>query len=154
MTPFTMQGAVSRSRERAGKRDHPSDMQPAENPGIPGASRIALVYALYLGGLMTIFTAPLGVALAYGFRRTAPEPQQAHHIFQIRTFWLGLVILLPGLFLAANLVGYALISAWMIWAVGRCGAGLHDLMYGRPVPAPYSLGFGRAPRTGDPGPGP
>lgn len=106
------------------------------------------VYLLFLLGMFMVVTVPVGVAIAHLARRNAPEWLSSHYTFQLRTFWLGLLILVPGLFLAVNFIGYLLIAFWVFWVVARCAVGISALTDGRPVPYPGSLWLGNAPWEG------
>ena len=103
------------------------------------------VYLLYLLGMFMVVTAPVGVAIAHLARRRAPEWLHSHYTFQLRTFWLGLLILLPGLFLAVNFIGYLIVAFWVFWVIGRCAVGISALTDGRSIPHPRSLWLGAAP---------
>ena len=51
-----------------------------------------LVSALYLATYFTVFTAFVGVILAYVWKRHAPhEWERTHYRYLIRTFWMGIV---------------------------------------------------------------
>lgn len=102
------------------------------------------VYILFLGGIMMVFTAPLGVLIAHLGRGRAGAWTDSHLLFQIRTFWLGLPVLAAGVLLAWNLAGYLIITAWLVWTVGRCGVGIHRLLDNRPIEQPSSPWFGGA----------
>lgn len=115
-----------------------------------------LVYGLFLGSIMAVVTAPLGVLIAHWKRGRAAAWVDTHLRFQVRTFWLG--ALGGGLGLAIwNLLGYLALPAWvpwtfgylfftacLIWTVGRCGVGIHRLTSQRPIEDPSSLWFGGA----------
>lgn len=107
-----------------------------------GKGAAMTVYILFLGGIMMVFTAPIGVLIAHLCRGRVPSWVDRHLQFQIHTFWLGLPVLAAGLLLAWNLTGYLIITAWLVWAVGRCGVGIHRLMNNQPIEAPRSLWFG------------
>lgn len=100
------------------------------------------VYILYLMGMMMVFTAPVGVVIAHGARKRGPDWVRTHYRFQIRTFWLGLPVLVAGVLLAGSIIGYLLIAAWVVWAIGRCAAGINYLSARRAVPEPASLWLG------------
>ncbi|UYG03993.1 hypothetical protein OCT51_01130 [Halomonas sp. LR3S48] len=121
-----------------------------------GTKLAAVIYVLFLGSVLAVVTAPVGVLLAHLRRRSVADWVATHLQFQIRTFWLGIVG--AALFVAAwhvlGLVGvsawapwalgYAFFTACLIWMVGRCGVGIHRLMAGRPIDAPRSLWLGGA----------
>jgi uncharacterized membrane protein len=102
------------------------------------------VYLLFLLGMFMVVTVPVGVAIAHLARRRAPAWIHSHYTFQLRTFWLGLLVLLPGVVLAVNLVGYLLIAAWVVWVIARCAVGISCLADSRGIPEPRSLWLGGA----------
>ncbi|SDI97337.1 DUF4870 family protein [Billgrantia gudaonensis] len=121
-----------------------------------GKKLAAVVYVLYLGSVLAVVTAPIGVVFAHLRRRQAADWVASHLQFQIRTFWLGIVGAVLCL-LAWQLLGWLSLPAWapwalgygfftacLIWMVGRCGVGIHRLMAGRPIEAPKSLWLGGA----------
>lgn len=121
-----------------------------------GRKAAILVYALYLGSIMAVVTAPIGVAIAHFKRRHSADWVHSHMTFQIRTFWLGLMGAAVGLGLWQLLgnaeapswqawsFGYVIFTAYMIWMVGRCAVGIQRLLNNQPVINPRSLGFGGA----------
>ncbi|MDI5932533.1 DUF4870 family protein [Halomonas kalidii] len=121
-----------------------------------GRGTAIVVYMLFLGSILAVVTAPLGVLIAHLARRHAEGWVASHLQFQIRTFWLG--VLGGGLFVAAWqllgvlglpalapwALGYLYFTACLIWMVGRCGVGIARLTANRPVDNPRSLAFGGA----------
>ena len=105
------------------------------------------VYILFLGGIMMLITAPIGVLIAHLKRGRVGSSVDTHLLFQIRTFWLGVPALAAGIMLAWHLAGYLIITAWLAWSVGRCGVGIHRLMDNQPMENPRSLWFGGARLT-------
>jgi hypothetical protein len=53
-------------------------------------------YALYLLAFATGITAIIGVIIAYTQRPTAGPVMESHYTFLIRTFWIGLVLMIGG----------------------------------------------------------
>ncbi|RDB44301.1 hypothetical protein DU490_03350 [Halomonas sp. DQ26W] len=116
----------------------------------------AVVYVLYLGSIMAVVTAPIGVLIAHLRRRSAADWVESHLLFQIRTFWLGAlggaVVLaawyLLGLIGAPSWVswvlGYGFFTACLGWTIGRSGVGINRLLNDRAIDAPRSLLFGGA----------
>ncbi|MDX5377583.1 MAG: hypothetical protein LPK08_08735, partial [Halomonas sp.] len=56
-----------------------------------GTKLAAVVYILFLGSVLAVVTAPVGVLLAHLRRRHVADWVATHLQFQIRTFWLGIV---------------------------------------------------------------
>ncbi|MCE7517317.1 hypothetical protein LZG37_04150 [Halomonas titanicae] len=121
-----------------------------------GRGTAIVVYMLFLGSVLAVVTAPIGVLIAHMKRNDAEEWVASHLQFQIRTFWLGLLggvlftaiwhllgwIGLPAV--APWALGYLYFTACLIWMVGRCGVGITRLTNNRPVANPLSLAFGGA----------
>ncbi|PMR77401.1 DUF4870 family protein [Billgrantia endophytica] len=116
----------------------------------------AVVYVLYLGSVMAVVTAPIGVLIAHLRRRRAAAWVESHLLFQIRTFWLGalagaavlaawyLLGLIGAPSWASWVLGYGFFTACLGWTIGRCGVGINRLMNNRAIDAPRSLLFGGA----------
>ncbi|MBS9403463.1 hypothetical protein KG088_07465 [Halomonas sp. TRM85114] len=121
-----------------------------------GRGAAIIVYMLFLGSVLAVVTAPVGVLIAHLKHRRAEPWVQSHLQFQIRTFWLG--VLGGGLFvviwqllglvgvppMAPWALGYIYFTACLIWMVGRCGVGITRLTSNQPVTNPRSLAFGGA----------
>ncbi|WP_386083717.1 DUF4870 family protein [Vreelandella sp. F11] len=121
-----------------------------------GRGTAIVVYMLFLGSVLAVVTAPLGVLIAHLKKNDAEEWVASHLQFQIRTFWLGVLsgvaftaiwhllgwIGLPAI--APWALGYLYFTACLIWMVGRCGVGITHLTNNRPVANPRSLAFGGA----------
>ncbi|APE30722.1 hypothetical protein BOX17_07010 [Halomonas aestuarii] len=121
-----------------------------------GRGAAIVVYLLFLGSVLAVVTAPVGVLIAHWQRGRAEAWVATHLQFQIRTFWLGM--LGGGLFVAAwqllGLVGAPAVAPWalgyvyftacLIWMVARCGVGISRLTSNEPVRDPTSLAFGGA----------
>ena len=102
----------------------------------PGRGAAILIYAFYLGSVMSVVTAPLGVAIAHFKLGRGAEWVDSHFRFQIRTFWLGVVAGGIGLLLwnllgyldappgIAWALGYLFFTICLVWMVGRCGVGI------------------------------
>ena len=56
-----------------------------------GRLTAAVVYVLYIGSVMAVVTAPLGMLLAWWRMRRAEEVAHSHLLFQVRTFWIGIL---------------------------------------------------------------
>ncbi|WGI27172.1 hypothetical protein QEN58_08930 [Halomonas alkaliantarctica] len=122
----------------------------------PGRGAAIVVYMLFLGSVLAVVTAPVGVLIAHIKKNNAEEWVVSHLQFQIRTFWLGLIggilfavawqlLGLTGLpAIASWALGYGYFTACLIWMVGRCGVGITRLTNNRPVANPSSLAFGGA----------
>jgi uncharacterized membrane protein len=87
----------------------------------------AVVYALYLLGLMNGLTVFVGLIVAYANKGGAGPRMRSHYIFQIRTFWTAIAwwviggwLLLFGAPLSLVLIGVPMmILGGLIFAVGH-----------------------------------
>ncbi len=101
-----------------------------------------LIYILYLLNLILGVTSFIGVIMAYVNRGDAPEWVQSHYRFQIRTFWVGLLIGVIGAVTAAYVVGILILVFLFIWWIARCVTGMRYFSEGRAHPDPASWMFG------------
>ena len=123
----------------------------------PGRGWAIIVYALYLGCIMAIITAPLGVLLAHVRLGRGAAWVDTHLLFQIRTFWLGVLgcalallvwSLLGRVGAPASMAwsfGYLFFTLFVVWMMGRCGVGIHRLTSNQPIENPHSWAFGVRP---------
>jgi uncharacterized membrane protein len=133
-----------------------SHPETALTPDTRGRGLAAVIYVLYLGSIMAVITAPIGVMIAHLRRGRVSPMADSHLLFQIRTFWLGALggaialvtwnllgwISAPAW--ASWTLGYGFFTACLIWTIARCGVGIQRLMSSRPVDDPRSLLFGGA----------
>ena len=110
----------------------------------------AVVYVLYLIGLLNGLTVLIGLVIAYANRDGAGPRMQSHYVFQIRTFWtaigwwiIGFVLFAWGLPLSLILIGVpllmvacAIFALTHIWFALRCVLGLVYLSRGEAYPRP------------------
>jgi uncharacterized membrane protein len=52
---------------------------------------------------------------------------QSHYRYQIRTFWLSLIISGIGWILLAIAIGYFILFIWLFWLIIRCAKGMKKL---------------------------
>ena len=110
----------------------------------------AVVYGLYLLGLLNGLTIFVGLIIAYANKDGAAPSLRTHYVFQIRTFWtaigwwvIGATLIFWGAILSLILVGVPLLFlGWLIFAVGhiwfalRCILGAYYLARGEAYPRP------------------
>ena len=118
----------------------------------------SIIYGLYLAGFLTGgLTAIAGVIMAYVVMGSAPAWARTHYVFQVWTFWIGLLLMLvmiPFLVMwvitgiALSIVGIGLlmlvatvlvIAAPFVWFMARCAVGLSYAVQSQPYPRPQSL---------------
>ncbi|OYW46939.1 MAG: hypothetical protein B7Z33_00795 [Sphingomonadales bacterium 12-68-11] len=116
-----------------------------------------VIGALYLATYFTVFSALVGVVLAYVWRRRDDQEWTAsHYTYQIRTFWIGLGAAVVGLVLAVTLglslenrgsggVGIAALAALALLVIvgavlliARCALSLVNAQQQVPMPNPRS----------------
>jgi uncharacterized membrane protein len=109
---------------------------------------VLIVYLLYLAAYIFGITALVGVIIAYARFPDVNRLLHSHCQFQIRTFWIGLLYLVVGGFLAYAsfpVVGIAVLIWWLVWSLIRNTNGLLALNENKPIQEPTSWMFGRQP---------
>ena len=123
------------ARRAAAEADTATEGQAGE--GGPAAA----AYVFYLAGFL-LLPAIVGVVVAYNARRTAPAWLQSHYLFQIRTFWIGLVGTLAAAALLFSgkltLAGLVLGLLLVVWLEMRSALGFISVVKLRAVPRPRS----------------
>ncbi|MEM7121350.1 MAG: hypothetical protein AAF563_08755 [Pseudomonadota bacterium] len=104
-----------------------------------------IIYILYLVTCLGIGIAALvGVIMAYVLQGKASSWVQSHYQFQIRTFWIALVVsIIAFLLLFVFFLGAILYGLLAIWIIIRCVRGIIWLQAGEAVPDPTSWLFGQ-----------
>ena len=101
-----------------------------------------LIYILYLLSLIFGVTSLVGVIMAYINKGDAPEWVQSHYRFQIRSFWIGLLLGVIGAVTAAFVVGILILVFLFVWWIVRCVKGMKYISQGSAHPDPASWMFG------------
>ena len=110
-------------------------------------------YALYLLAFTNGLTAIIGLVIAMSQRASAGPVMHSHYIFLIRTFWIGLAMMIAGgvvcgvgALLTIILIGFPILAlgglilgAASIWFGVRCILGLVYLSRDEPYPRPYAV---------------
>jgi len=86
-----------------------------------------IIYILYLVGILVGITGIIGVVMAYVYKAEAPEWLQSHFQFQIRTFWIGAILLVAGFLLSLIVIGFLVLLFWLVWLIVRCAKGIQLL---------------------------
>ncbi len=112
-----------------------------------GDTGLALVvYILFLASFVTVVPWLVAGVMAYIVRSDAPDWQQSHFRFQIRTFWIGVLFaVISGSTVWLLGLGFLLGGLAAVWAIVRCIKGITWLQKGREVPDPASWLFGDRP---------
>ncbi len=100
-----------------------------------------VIYILYIVAAVFAITAIIGVVMAYIYRSDATGYLRTHFSFQIRTFWISILVGAIGLITAFIWIGYLILLALVIWNVARAACGLKKLNRGQTLENPDSLGF-------------
>lgn len=134
-------------------------MEELRSKGSPGRGIAIIVYGLYLAGVMTLVTLPVGAIVAWFGLGRSTAWVQTHLRFQLWTFagllasglaflagWQLLGVLgLPAL--SAWAMGYLYFTLALAWLIGRCGVGIYRLTSNRRVERPSSPLLGGARPT-------
>jgi uncharacterized membrane protein len=129
--------------------DRPMDTA-AEDRTLP-----AVIYGLYLLGVVNGLTAIIGLVLALANRGRAGERMRTHYTFLIRTCWLWLAWMIIGIVLIAVgaplslvligiplfMLGWAIVGLMEAWFIARSVIGVIYLARDEPYPRPYSWFF-------------
>jgi len=100
-----------------------------------------IIYILYLLSLIFGLTSVIGVVMAYINQDDAPDWLKTHYRFQIRTFWISLLLGAVGVILSFVLIGYLLLLFLVFWLIIRCIKGLKSLERREAHPDPTSWLF-------------
>jgi uncharacterized membrane protein len=116
----------------------------AENqrPIVSDDTLALIVYVLYGVGYFTGFSALVGVIIAHVKVDDADPVLRSHYLFQIRTFWIGLLYLTIGFVLCIVLVGIPILFWWLVWSLIRIVKGIMAFNEHKPIVHPRSWLFG------------
>lgn len=109
---------------------------------VPENDKFALhvVYALYALSVVTAVPGMLGVILAHLKRgEVAGTWLESHAVWQIRTFWLWLLMVAVGWLLVIVVVGWLLLAAAHLWLIYRIIRGWLALVDERPIERPENF---------------
>jgi uncharacterized membrane protein len=97
-------------------------------------SSIAKVnYILQIVSTLIGITGIIAVIIAYVNKDDTDDWLQTHYRFQIRTFWIGTLYIMLGLFLHQVIIGYIILLFTFFWFIIRCAKGLKQLENNEPV---------------------
>ena len=135
---------------------NPYARSPFDGPLVRSKSLVMpiVIYGLYLFALFTGgISMVLGVVLAYVLQGEAGPVARSHYVFQIRTFWWGIGLIVLGVPLAIigiplmfvligfpiMLVGGLLAAGAHFWQIVRCIVGIVRAAGGEPYPYPRTM---------------
>ena len=125
----------------------------------PGRGYVVVIYGLYIGSIMAVVTAPIGMLIAFIRMGRGAAWLDTHLAFQFRTFWIGVLAAVAALLMwhvagrwgltpvYAWTFGYLFFTAGITWMMARCAVGIHRLMANRVIDAPKSWLFGMGKRV-------
>ncbi len=111
-----------------------TEMQPPGNGAAKAGGTAKIVYVLYLGGVIIGLLAVIGVIVAYVNRNDAGAWVADHYRFQIRTFWIGLLLGAVGVLTSFVVIGWAVLMIAVVWWIVRCVKGLNYMSRSEPYP--------------------
>jgi uncharacterized membrane protein len=118
------------------------------NSATENTSIAKVIYILMIVSTIVGFTGIIGLIMAYVNmdKPSKDEPNknelskeepgnwlQTHYRFQIRTYWIGLLYTLTGVFFIQFLIGYFILLFTFFWLMIRCAKGLKQLSNNQPV---------------------
>lgn len=118
--------------------ENPVDDVTGALTGRDPAKSAVLVYILYLVGIVIPIVPIVAVVLAYMNRKDMTGWLESHSIYQIRTFWIGLLYGVIAMVLMLLLIGWLIYIAIIIWLVVRCVKGLQALQRREPIADPQT----------------
>jgi uncharacterized membrane protein len=92
-----------------------------------------IVYILLIISPLIGLTGIIALIMAYVLKDNSADWIQTHYRFQIRTFWIGFLYTMIGLFTFAINIGYFILLFVLVWLIIRCAKGLKQLDSGQPV---------------------
>ena len=101
-----------------------------------GASMANVVYILYLVSLVTGITGLIGLIMAYVNQGESASWVRTHYQFQIRTFWISLLISIVGAITFFILIGWLVWLLGIVWFIVRCAKGMSYLGRREALPNP------------------
>lgn len=114
----------------------------AKNQVVDDRGLAFAIYILYFIGYFTGITTLIGAVIAYLQAPSAESAMKSHYIFQIRTFWIGLLYLVVGLLLLFHVIGGFILLWAFIWSLIRNIKGILALNRNEPIANPESWLFG------------
>ncbi|WP_018870470.1 DUF4870 domain-containing protein [Thioalkalivibrio sp. ALgr3] len=85
---------------------------------------VTIIYVLYFVGFFIAITALVGVIMAHVKRSDADAISETHLQYQIRTFWIGLLMAVLATLTAAIGIGLIIGLLFLVWVLVRCIKGV------------------------------
>lgn len=111
-----------------------SDAAPLD-PKIQSAKTLTtILYALYAASFITGLTAIAAIVINYVKKDdVAGTWLESHFNWQIRTFWVGLIVGIIGAILTLVLIGVVILIADAVWIIYRLVKGFLKLQENQPI---------------------
>ena len=93
----------------------------------PGLMVVGLWITLKVSLYSIVFGILIGLIMAYVMKDGAADWLQTHYRFQIRTYWIGLLYVLLGVYTLTVTLGYFILLFTFVWVIVRCTKGLKQL---------------------------
>ncbi len=100
-----------------------------------------IIYVLIIVSSVIPIIGLISVIMAYINKKDAPDWLESHYQFQIRTFWIGLLLLIVGIALTIIIIGFFVILFLMVWTIIRGIKGMAYLDRKEAHPTPKSWMF-------------
>ncbi len=105
-------------------------------------NRPTIIGLLYAGSYFTVLTGIIGLVLCYVWRGEPHEPWEAtHYSYNIRTFWIGLVVGVIGVITLIIGIGFLILPALFVWTLVRIVMSIVNAQKRAPMPDPNTLFF-------------
>ena len=114
---------------------------PQLNPSTDTSTMAKVVYGLYLISIFTGITSVIGVVIAYIYKGESSPAVQTHYQFQIRTFWIAILLSFVAALLTIAIIGFFLFPLIVIWVIIRCVKGFQLLDKNQAHPNPTTWMF-------------
>ncbi|MDB6182503.1 DUF4870 family protein [Paracoccus fistulariae] len=113
---------------------------PPDSPTAKQMNNVKIIYGLYALGYFVAITTLVGAVLAYMWRGN-DRMADSHFTFQIRTFWISLLIGLLALITMVIGVGFLIWIFLTVWGLLRVISGFLLANDGKPVSNTKYLGM-------------
>lgn len=92
-----------------------------------------VVYVLYIISLLVLVTSVAGLVYAYRSRAESNDVDRSHYTYQIRMFWIGLLLLVVGIIGIPFVIGWAVLVGWGVWILYALTKGVLRYRKGQPM---------------------
>jgi uncharacterized membrane protein len=115
-----------------------SSLDTSGPPSDDGKQLALLNYILYFVGYFVGVTVIVALIIAYLKKSESAGWVQSHFVYQIRTFWIGLLWMVIGGLTSFIFIGFLVLAWWFVWTLVRCIKGVLRLGDNRPIEDPLT----------------